>query len=217
MRVEFEEVLSIEDKKEIKSLRKTMQDAKAEIRARFNDRNEHSAKPSKVEMLKAVKVWREKYAKELDAVNSLVEKYDTDIQAILANTPACWNGKMGEKGLLDKKDRMKARFLLMDINGAGEAVSKVNTEGVEISTVQLSPNPAKASTTISYNVKNEGNIKIDLIDESGNFVKNLVNKFKKEGAYQLTFNANTLQSNKIYFIAITDRLGVYHEKLLTHK
>jgi len=216
-RVEFEEVLSIEDKKKIKILRKTMQDAKAEKRAWFNYRNENSTKPSKVEMLKAGKVWKEKYAKELDAINSLVEKYDTDIQAILANTPACCKGQMGEKGMLGKKDRMKARFLLMNPKGAGEDVSKVDTEGVEISTVQVSPNPAKARTTISYNVKNEGNIKIDLIDESGNFVKNLVNEFKKEGAYQLKFNANTLQSNKIYFIAIADRLGVHNEKLLTHK
>lgn len=227
MRVEFEEMLSREDKKKIKSLRKIMQDAKAEIRARFNDRNEHSTKPSKVEMLKAGKVWKEKYAKELDVVNSLVEKYDTDIQAIFdknidltnccnteANAPACFKGKMDKKGMLGKKDKMKARFLLMDPKGVGEDVSKVDLEEAEISTLQASPNPAKARTTISYNVKNEGNIKIDLIDESGHFVKNLVNEYKKEGAYQLKFNANTLQSNKIYFIAIMDRLGVHNEKLL---
>lgn len=129
-----------------------------------------------------------------------------------ANTPNCCKGKIG------KKDKMKVRFLLMDPKGVGEDVSKVDAEEVEVSTVQISPNPVKAKATIAYEVKNEGNIKIDIIDESGNFVKNLLNKNKKVGSYQLNFNTNTLQSNnKIYFVVITDAIGINNEKLLINK
>ena len=124
-----------------------------------------------------------------------------------ATTPECCKGKMGKKG------KMKARFLMMNPNGVGEDVSKVEPVEIEISTVQISPNPAKAKATISYEVKNEGNIKIDLVDESGNFVENLLNEYKKEGTYQLNLSTNTLQS-KMYFIAIRDAVGVNNEKLL---
>lgn len=133
-----------------------------------------------------------------------------------ANTPDCCKGEMGKKK--GRKDKMKARFLLMNPKGVGEDVSKVDAEEVEISSVQISPNPVKAKATIAYEVKNEGNIKIDIIDESGNFVKNILNKNKKVGSYQLNFNTNTLQSNnKIYFVVITDAIGINNEKLLINK
>jgi len=132
-----------------------------------------------------------------------------------ANTPECCKGMVGKMG---GKVKMKARFLLMDPKGTGEDVSKEESEELEISTLQISPNPVKAKATITYEVKNEGNIKIDLIDESGNFIKNLLNKKKKIGTYQLNFNTNTLQSNnKIYFVVIKDAIGVSNEKLLFNK
>lgn len=124
-----------------------------------------------------------------------------------ATTPKCCKGEMGKKG------KMKARFLLMNPNGSGEDVSKVEPIEVEISTVQINPNPAKTNATIDYQVKNEGNIKIDLVDESGNFVRNLLNEYKTEGTYQLKLNTSTLKS-KLYFIAIRDAAGVNNKKLL---
>lgn len=127
-----------------------------------------------------------------------------------ATTPDCCKGKM------DKKGKMKARFLLMNPKGNGEDVSRIDQEEIEISTVQINPNPVNANATIDYQVKNEGIIKIDLIDESGNFVKNLLNEYKEEGTYQLNLNTNTLRS-KLYFIAIQDVAGINNKKLMINK
>jgi len=247
MRVQFEEMLSRKDRKKIKSLRKTMKVAKSEKRDFYTLWKDRQIKPSKEDRRNADKVWKNKYGKELDVVQTLVQKYDSEIQALFneykigqsflgkrsckaplrkkdagcceivdketcctseATTPECCKSKMG---------KMKARFILMNPKGAGENVGKAESEEVEVSTVQINPNPAKAKATVTYNVKNEGNIKIDLIDESGNFVDNLMNQYKKEGTYQLSFNVNSLQSNKIYFIALTDAVGISNDKLLINK
>jgi len=247
MRVELEEAISRRDKKKIKSLRKTMQAAKAEKKAFFTKWKSNERMPSKDEMKAALQTLKEKYAEEKEAVSNLTKKYHEDIRAIFeqnqvgrlgkgfcgtkgkngakafcemidkqncctneANTPACCKGKM------NKKSKMKARFLLMDPKGAGEDVSKAEIEEVELSTVKISPNPAKAKATIAYEVKNEGIIKIDVVDESGNIVVNLLNEYKKEGIYQVNLNTNALQS-KMYFIAIRDGVGVNNEKLLINK
>ncbi|MBK8550182.1 MAG: T9SS type A sorting domain-containing protein [Ignavibacteria bacterium] len=61
------------------------------------------------------------------------------------------------------------------------------------------PNPFNPSTVIYYNVKNEGITKINIYDNSGRLVKNLVNEFKPTGEYSVDFNAENLSSGIYYY------------------
>jgi len=122
----------------------------------------------------------------------------------------------GEKMACGKKGKMKARFLLMNPKGKGIDVTREETLEENVSTLKVSPNPANSNATISYEVKNEGAIAIDLIDESGNVVKNLLNEFKTEGSYELKLSTGDLKS-KIYFVAIKDVKGANNTKLMINK
>lgn len=119
----------------------------------------------------------------------------------------------GKKMACCKKGKMKARFLLMNPKGKGIDVTREETLEGNTSTLKVNPNPANSNATISYEVKNEGAVAIDLIDESGNLVKNLLDEFKTEGSYELKISTDDLKS-KIYFIAIKDAKGVNNTKLM---
>ncbi|MDX1700641.1 MAG: T9SS type A sorting domain-containing protein, partial [Melioribacteraceae bacterium] len=63
------------------------------------------------------------------------------------------------------------------------------------------PNPFNPSTTISYQIKDEGKVQIKIFDVLGREIKVLVNETKQPGIYSLTYNANDLNSG-VYFYSI---------------
>jgi hypothetical protein len=63
------------------------------------------------------------------------------------------------------------------------------------------PNPFNPSTTISYTLKEGGNIKLTVYDRLGREVKTLVDENKSAGTHTIEFNASGLPSG-IYFYRI---------------
>jgi len=120
--------------------------------------------------------------------------------------------RKGRKYKFGRKGDMKARFILMNPKVDGQNL-KVNDVLKEVSTVKISPNPAINNAKISYTVKNEGLVKIDLVDESGNPVENLLNEFKPVGIYEFDLILKG-QKSKFYFVTIQDEQGINSEKLL---
>jgi hypothetical protein len=60
------------------------------------------------------------------------------------------------------------------------------------------PNPYNPTTTISYQIKETGNVRITVYDALGRKVKDLVNELKNPGRYEVRFDGNNLSSG-IYF------------------
>jgi len=60
------------------------------------------------------------------------------------------------------------------------------------------PNPFNPSTIISYSIKNEGSVKLDIYNVLGELVTNLVNDIQKAGKYKIEWNASKFPSG-IYF------------------
>lgn len=81
----------------------------------------------------------------------------------------------------------------------------VNENNVEISNyalLQNYPNPFNPSTTIRYSIPESGEIAIIVYDVLGRKVKTLVDDFKQNGNYEVSFNANDLSSG-VYIYRIT--------------
>lgn len=117
-----------------------------------------------------------------------------------------------KKSKFGRKGNIKAKFILMNPKADGQNL-KINDVLKEVSTVKISPNPAVNNVKISYTVKNEGLVKIDLVDEAGNLVENLLNEFKPFGTYEFDLILR-IQKPKFYFITIQDEQGINSEKLL---
>ena len=64
------------------------------------------------------------------------------------------------------------------------------------------PNPFNPSTTVKYQIPNAGNVLLEIYDISGKKVSVLMNEYKTEGYYLMTFNAQGLPSG-IYFCKLT--------------
>lgn len=69
---------------------------------------------------------------------------------------------------------------------------------------QNNPNPFNPATNINYDIPNAGDVKIEVYDLTGRFVKSLVNDYKQPGSYSVTFDAANLSS------------GIYIYKIITY-
>ena len=63
------------------------------------------------------------------------------------------------------------------------------------------PNPFNPSTTITYQIKDEGKVQIKLFDVLGREIKILVNETKQPGFYSFSYDAKNLNSG-VYFYSI---------------
>jgi hypothetical protein len=73
--------------------------------------------------------------------------------------------------------------------------------------ITLAPNPSNGIATLSYGVKNEGNVRIAMYNLAGRLIKNLLSENKKAGGYSLTIDNRDLPSG-VYFIQLSSPDGV---------
>lgn len=75
------------------------------------------------------------------------------------------------------------------------------------------PNPFNPSTVITYSVKNEGKVTVNVYDILGNEVRTLVNEYKSPGSYQVSFDATGLSAGA-YFYKLAQGGSVQVKKLI---
>ncbi len=86
----------------------------------------------------------------------------------------------------------------------------VNENNVVISNyalLQNFPNPFNPTTTIKYSIPESGEVTIKVYDVLGRKVKTLVDGFKQNGNYEVTFNANDLSSGIYIYRIIASNKG----------
>lgn len=105
----------------------------------------------------------------------------------------------GEKGMA--RHHM-TRFLLMDPNA--EATSAAASGERQ---VQIYPNPAKTTATISYSVIESGMVRVELLNKDGQLLKTLTNGTMEAGDYEHIENLDYLKTGEVYFIRVTDQQG----------
>lgn len=81
----------------------------------------------------------------------------------------------------------------------------------EFSLSQNYPNPLNPTTTISYNLPESQNIKLQVFDITGRLVETLVNGYKEAGHWEHTWDAS-MQSSGIYIYRLT-----YGDKQISRK
>jgi len=118
--------------------------------------------------------------------------------------------------LLD--DNVQAEYVINEFFTNGKSVDLAKSMKEEISlnigeTItdyaldQNYPNPFNPTTTIAYQIPNDGRVTIKIFDVTGREVTTLVDEFKPSGQYSVKFDASRLSSG-IYFYSI--RSGDYN-------
>ncbi|KAA3618547.1 MAG: T9SS C-terminal target domain-containing protein [Calditrichaeota bacterium] len=70
--------------------------------------------------------------------------------------------------------------------------------------LQNYPNPFNSTTNIVFEVKERGNVKLDLYDTSGKKVLTLIDDDYSPGKYEHRFDANSIASGEYYIVLSTD-------------
>jgi len=67
--------------------------------------------------------------------------------------------------------------------------------------ISNSPNPFQNQTTLSYELTQDGNIKMDLFDANGRLIKNLLSGYKQQGTHTFSVDAWELP-REVYFVKL---------------
>jgi hypothetical protein len=86
-----------------------------------------------------------------------------------------------------------------DMN-SGPGIIEWNTEGTLLQ-IQIIPNPVKESGTIRFNLPDESDVCMQVLDTSGAVMENLINKKLPEGSHEFSFDLAHLPEG-IYFISL---------------
>ena len=93
-------------------------------------------------------------------------------------------------------------YYLANIFTEDEVLGKRNYKSIDLSNLivtdytlfQNYPNPFNPSTTIKFQIPNDGFVTLKVYDIIGNEVTTLINEQKPQGRYEVNFNASSLAS-----------------------
>jgi hypothetical protein len=101
---------------------------------------------------------------------------------------------------------------------APSAVKKIEETKQTVNYVlhQNYPNPFNPDTQISFQLKESGQVKLEVYSVTGRKVRTLINEFKSVGVHSIKFHANNLSSN-LYFSRLSINDFVQQKKMLLLK
>ena len=106
---------------------------------------------------------------------------------------------------------------LMLLGKTSEQLSSANSNMLNEYTLdQCFPNPFNPTTTIKYQIPNDGLVTLKIYDVLGNEVATLVDERKEEGRYQITFDASVLSSG-VYIYQIRSGDFIDTKKMILMK
>jgi len=96
-------------------------------------------------------------------------------------------------------------IILKTSNGGNVSIGNLNSELADkYSLSQNYPNPFNPETKIQFSIPKNGLVKIVVYDMLGREVKELVNEFKQQGSYNVSFNGANISSGIYFYKLITD-------------
>jgi len=87
----------------------------------------------------------------------------------------------------------------MDPSGIGEETGSSSTK-----LMQNFPNPFTSATNISFQIGNDADVNLTIVDASGKIVADLENRFLQKGSYQFEWDASDVPEGIYYLLLISD-------------
>ncbi len=230
-RARLEEKLSAEDKARIAALRTALTAMRQEKRALKQDENKSREDFQKL---------RESYQEDMDALKALADKYEADIEGLMADIqpqqekwsqdirgiiqkyrPGPGNKEQGRdwkhspkgprQALPGRPDMHRGRFLLLD----PDATDKPAAEPL-FSKVKVFPNPASKEVTLQYTLEKAGDVRIELRNKEGNLLRVVKEGAGQAGPQSVAIDTGQLQDG-IYYLAVISQGQQLTQKVVISK
>ncbi|RTQ46226.1 T9SS type A sorting domain-containing protein [Hymenobacter gummosus] len=156
---------------------------------------------AQIQQLKAeVQPQRDKWAADLQALAQKNRTPEQQQQLEQRKAAGKHHGR-GQHGFGTKNFFGATRFLLMDPNAPAQpAVTEAGRPAA------MYPNPATSTQRLDYEVKKEGNVKVELLDERGKTVRTVFEGRQDKGSHSLDVNLAEL-GRGTYYYKITSKGG----------
>ncbi len=117
--------------------------------------------------------------------------------------------KQEEKPKLNGEKLVAKRlgFLLMPLE-AQNASGHINAPRLN-----TYPNPTDGRNTLEFEVRQPGNVKIDLFSIDGKYIRTVLDENLQSGEHKIDLDLSSLE-NKMYYYNITDKTGTYTKKVI---
>ncbi|KAA3635252.1 MAG: T9SS C-terminal target domain-containing protein, partial [Bacteroidetes bacterium] len=127
------------------------------------------------------------------------------IYAIGGAFPEFWSGPPGN---------VTGRVLKLNLTAV--SVKDFDKAKTQLEVLPNYPDPFKATTTISYELKAASKVQVQVVDVSGHIVDCLLDEFQMPGKYSLEWNAKSFSSG-IYSIKIQTEFGTIVSRCILQK
>ncbi len=195
-RREFENELSSDEQARISEVREKL----GSQRASFRDKRSGARRMHQHEMT----AHREQVRELLETLDPIVENHREELGAIRDRIKAfsVENGNMpqgnrhGRWAEQDRPHRDPRHFLLLDADRA-------TMDGMPLSsseTLHLYPNPAHESINIQFRLVAAGSVKLELLDQSGELLRVLVDAEHDAGKHEVPADISDLEEGAVYYV-----------------
>lgn len=118
--------------------------------------------------------------------------------------------RKGDRKHKPEGDRLAAKrlaFLLMPLE---MQQTRGNISAPKLKTY---PNPTSGNNTLEFEVRQSGNVKIDLFSIDGKLIRTVMDENLESGDHKISVDLSRLE-NKMYYYNITDKTGTYTQKVV---
>jgi len=144
--------------------------------------------------------------------------YDDNNYLIISNSRGI------ELSFLNNKNPDKDLYYFLKVKGTYSKVNDEMTESEEISSKEKFdfklndnfPNPFNPSTKISFEIPENGHVKLSVYDITGRLIKTLVNEFRNAGRYESVFDGSSLSSG-FYFYRLESGRNIETNRMILLK
>ncbi len=247
-RAKLEEKISVEDKAKLDELRpffKELHENRIKKHHELMDSEKPFSKEEREAMHKEHEKKMEQYKPQFDALHELFEKYEEDIDALLAELEderKQWkedmhqlheqemgelkkhNGRHGhhKKGRRSHAPKDGKRMEERKMRKSHFLLLDANEEAASnelinsIKSVNVVPNPSVNSNTVNYELSANGPVRVELRDARGNVLDVLFDGEKEAGLHKLAVDV-TQQKSGVYYISIIQDKEVVSKKFIIAK
>ncbi|MGB1205761.1 MAG: hypothetical protein ACPG5B_08955 [Chitinophagales bacterium] len=226
-RAKLDEVISEIDKSAVENLRPTIYKLRKEIEAeRTAKRQTFLDEDAKFEQNEERHTMLENGRMDMQKAHELAEKYEADIERLnqeIKEERKVWKAEMkkiAKKHIAETekparmqpvhahefrhhKENMKTLMFLMLDYKANPADLLAAEEGKQLLNIKVFPIPSDKNNTIEWVQEMEGNVKIELYDISGRFVRSILDEGKTTGKHQVNVDVSDLNGYHFYYKVVT--------------
>ena len=120
--------------------------------------------------------------------------------------------------VLSCNENQSAGLWEAEILGSDNLTGVVNSNAIpsDFRLEQNYPNPFNPTTTISFSIPSDQNVKIDIYNTLGQLVSTLIDNFYTTGTHNVTFNASALPSG-VYIYRMESKSFTASKKMILMK